>query len=181
MFPHNPTGLSAHRAMNWTRLSQLLGNAAPTFSATRCNRLLEYDPARRLPPMGDLYEKGISLSGLSKTCALPRPAPRLVSRSQGSACGQPMAWLERLYTTICNSAPSEILGVIALRAKETIVARNLAIILENLRSCWRVFLRRIATAFAWIEPQARSVAFPQWVGGGLRRTILSGCGRSTRR
>ena len=36
------------------------------------------------------------------------------------------------YTTICNSAPSEILALIALRAKDKVVARNMEIVKKNL-------------------------------------------------
>ena len=35
------------------------------------------------------------------------------------------------YTSICNSAPSEVLALIALRAGEQILRRNRAIVAEN--------------------------------------------------
>jgi aspartate/methionine/tyrosine aminotransferase len=62
-FPHNPTGYLPERDaidaivdMARQRDMYVLGD--------EMYRLLEYEPARRLPPMCDLYEKGISLSGL---------------------------------------------------------------------------------------------------------------------
>jgi hypothetical protein len=36
------------------------------------------------------------------------------------------------YTTICNSAPSEILALIALRARDRILGRNRRIVADNL-------------------------------------------------
>jgi hypothetical protein len=36
------------------------------------------------------------------------------------------------YTTICNSAPSEVLALIALRARDRVLARNRAIVEANL-------------------------------------------------
>ena len=36
------------------------------------------------------------------------------------------------YTTICSSAPSEILAVIALRARDRVLARSRAIVAANL-------------------------------------------------
>jgi len=36
------------------------------------------------------------------------------------------------YTTICNSALSEILSIVALRNKDQITGRNLNLIVENL-------------------------------------------------
>ena len=67
------------------------------------------------------------------------------------------------YTTICNSAPGEILGLIALQNKERIVRRNLEIIQANLESAERFFGEQ-ADKFTWFPPQAGSVAFPEWRG-----------------
>jgi aspartate/methionine/tyrosine aminotransferase len=124
-------------------------------------RMLEYDPACRLPAICDLYEKGISLSGLSKTFALP-------GLRIGWLATQERALLEKWltfkdYTTICNSAPSEVLGILALRANEAILARNLEIIRENLTTAERFFIEQ-EKRFVWIRPRAGSVAFPQWRG-----------------
>jgi aspartate/methionine/tyrosine aminotransferase len=66
------------------------------------------------------------------------------------------------YTTICNSAPSEVLGIMALRAKEAIIARNLKIIRQNLIIAEEFFAKH-SDQFNWIKPQAGSIAFPRWV------------------
>ena len=67
------------------------------------------------------------------------------------------------YTTICNSAPSEVLGIMALRSRERIIARNLAIIRANLALAEQFFAAR-GGVFRWLPPKAGSVAFPQLVG-----------------
>jgi aspartate/methionine/tyrosine aminotransferase len=67
------------------------------------------------------------------------------------------------YTTICNSAPSEILALIALRAREPVLARCLGIIQQNLRLVDE-FMRDHAEFFTWIRPRAGSIAFPAWRG-----------------
>ena len=67
------------------------------------------------------------------------------------------------YTTICNSAPGEILGMIALQNQERIVRRNLDIIRENLASVERFFDEH-THSFSWFSPKAGSVAFPEWLG-----------------
>ena len=69
------------------------------------------------------------------------------------------------YTTICNSAPSEILGIIALQNQGQILQRNLDIIRENIGIANRFFSEQ-QNRFSWICPKAGSVAFPQWLGDG---------------
>ena len=77
---------------------------------------LEYDEAQRLPSACEAYEKAVTLSGLSKSFGLPglrigwlATRDRDASRSAGEI---------KDYTTICSSAPSEVLGIVALRARE---------------------------------------------------------------
>jgi aspartate/methionine/tyrosine aminotransferase len=159
-FPHNPTGYLPSRDEADTIIALARKRGTYIFS-DEMYRLLEYDPAHRLAPMCDLYEKGISLSGLSKTFALPGLRLGWLAAQEPALVEQWLAWKD--YTTICNSAPSEILGIIALRAKETIITRNLAIIRENLRIAGAFFAAH-SDRFRWIEPQAGSVAFPQWTG-----------------
>ncbi len=157
-FPHNPTGYLPSRG----ELDALVTIARRHDLYVFCDemyRLLEYDPVRRLPAMCDLYEKGISLSGLSKTFALPGLRLGWLAM-QGQALR--LQWLTyKDYTTICNSATSEVLGIMALRAKEAIVARNLGIIRQNLALAEQFFAEQ-GNRFVWIKPQAGSIAFPRW-------------------
>ena len=69
-FPHNPTGYTLSRG----ELDSVIGLARKHglyLFSDEMYRLLEYEPSTQLPPVCDLYEKGISLSGLSKSFALP--------------------------------------------------------------------------------------------------------------
>ena len=160
-FPHNPTGYLPSRA-ELELVVELARRRGLIVFCDEMYRLLEYDPARRLPAMCDLYERGISLSGMSKAFGLPGlRLGWLATREQALLEGF-LAFKD--YTTICSSAPSEILGIVALRAKAAIVARNLAIIHENLAIADQFFAGQ-ARRFVWIRPQAGSVAFPQWGGG----------------
>ena len=73
----------------------------------RCCRLLESNPEDRLPAAVDSYERGVSLSGMSKAFGMPGVRIGwLTTRDK-----RHMQDLLRLhdYTTICNSAPSEVL------------------------------------------------------------------------
>jgi aspartate/methionine/tyrosine aminotransferase len=169
-FPHNPTGHLPPRES----LDAIVGLAQRHdlyLFSDEMYRGLEYDPARRLPAVCTLYEKGISLSGLSKTLAAPglrlgwlaTRAPGLVER-----------WLAyKDYTTICHSAPSEVLGLMALRAEAQILQRNLDIIAANL-ALVDGFFQRHANRFGWPPPLAGSVAFPEWRGEGTVEAFCQG-------
>ncbi len=156
-FPHNPTGWLPP-ASDLDAIVAIAAQHKLHLFSDEMYRLLEYDPAARLPSVCDLYEHGVTLSGLSKAFGLP---------------GLRIGWLathDRVllarcsglkdYTTICNSAPSEILGIVALRATETIVARNLGIVRDNL-SLADSFFAAHAGRFTWLRPHAGSVAFPR--------------------
>jgi aspartate/methionine/tyrosine aminotransferase len=67
------------------------------------------------------------------------------------------------YTTICNSAPSEFLAELALRHRERLIERNVAIIQRNL-SVWEKFLERNRGRFSWHRPRAGPIAFPRLNG-----------------
>lgn len=159
-FPNNPTGfLPSHT--EFEAIVRFARKHNLTIFCDEMYRLLEYSPADRLPPVCDAYEKGISLSGLSKSMALP-------GLRIGWLAAQDQSLVERLlafkdYTTICNSAPSEILGLIALQNREELVSRNLEIIQGNLKAFGNV-LTRYVHRFEWYAPSAGSIAFPEWKG-----------------
>jgi aspartate/methionine/tyrosine aminotransferase len=67
------------------------------------------------------------------------------------------------YTTICSSAPSEVLALIALRARDQVLARNRAIVEANL-PLLDAFFERWAGTFEWIRPRGGSIGFPRLAG-----------------
>ena len=69
------------------------------------------------------------------------------------------------YTTICSSAPSEFLTALALRNRQVLLDRNLAIVRRNL-AVLDGFFERHAGAFAWIRPTASPIGFPRVTGIG---------------
>jgi len=161
-FPHNPTGyLLSNRALD-SVIEIARKNNLYLFS-DEMYRLLEYDPETQLPPVCDLYEKGISLSGLSKAFALPGLRIGWLATQESSLIERWIAFKD--YTTICSSAPSEILGIIALQNKDRILQRSLAIVRENMNIARRFFAKH-EDQFSWFSPMAGSVAFPRWEGTG---------------
>jgi aspartate/methionine/tyrosine aminotransferase len=160
-FPHNPTGYLPARD-ELEALVQLARQRGLYIFSDEMYRWMEYDPTCRLPAMCDLYERGISLSGMSKTFGLPGLRIGWLVTRERALMEQFLSFKD--YTTICCSAPSEVLSIMALRAKDAIVARNLAIVQNNLRVAEQFFAEH-DNCFVWIRPQAGSIAFPQWVGG----------------
>jgi aspartate/methionine/tyrosine aminotransferase len=156
-FPHNPTGYLPAREVLDQIIEQAARRGIPIFS-DEMYRLLEYDEQRRLPSLVDLYDGAIVLSGLSKTFSLPGLRIGWLATSNHSLLNRFADFKD--YTTICSSAPSEILGIIALRAAESIVQRNLRIIISNLVAAAR-FCAQHPEMFVWIPPLAGSVAFPR--------------------
>jgi len=73
--------------------------------------------------------------------------------------------MERLkhYLSICNSGPSERLAKIALRNRDKLLARNCAIVDENLPK-WEAFFGRHRELFDWYRPDGSCTAFPRYKG-----------------
>jgi aspartate/methionine/tyrosine aminotransferase len=163
-FPHNPTGALPERNALEHILALARSRNIFVFS-DEMYRLLEYDTANRLEPACDLYDGAVSLFGVSKSFAL-------AGLRIGWLVTQNRALLRELaafkdYTTICSSAPSEILALMALRAQQKIIKRNLDIIRVNL-SILDAFFGRHHGLFEWFRPKAGSIAFPSLcLGGGI--------------
>ena len=66
----------------------------------------------------------------------------------------------KLYTSICNSAPSEILALIALRAKDKILKRNRSILLHNLEIL-DAFFKKNSSLVKWTRPESGPIGFPE--------------------
>lgn len=159
-FPNNPTGFLPSPA-DYDAILKIAARHNLYVFSDEMYRLLETHPSRRLPAACDAYPLAISLAGLSKTCGLPG------LRAGWLACRQSVL-LERFqtikdYTTICGSAPSEILALIALNNMDALLERSLGFIRANTVLA-RDFFSRHAGRFEWYPPQGGSVAFPRWLG-----------------
>ena len=120
-------------------------------------RELEHDPADRLPAACDLYERALSLGSMSKTYGLPGlRLGWLASRDRDAL--QRIVDLKH-YTTICSSAPSELLSALALRHRDALADRNRGIVLANLALARRV-LRAARGCFSWVRPTAEPDRLP---------------------
>lgn len=121
-------------------------------------RYLEYREEDRLPWASDLYEDAVSLGVMSKSFGLPGLRIGWIATRNHSIMNKMAAFKD--YTSICNSAPSEFLAIIALRHYQQIAGRNLQIIRENLDYI-KPFLDEHRELLTWIPPQAGPIAFPR--------------------
>jgi aspartate/methionine/tyrosine aminotransferase len=158
--PHNPTGTQMPRG-TLERIVELARERSIVLFSDEVYRGLEHDPADRLPAACDLYERAISLNTVSKSYGLP-------GLRIGWLASRDAALLERirelkLYTTICSSAPSELLVALALRHGEELIERSRRLILANL-PLLDAFLERRHDLLDWVRPSAGPIGFPRVKG-----------------
>jgi aspartate/methionine/tyrosine aminotransferase len=125
-------------------------------------RLLEPAPDLRLPPAVDLYERALSLAGMSKAFGLAGLRIGWVAMRNRSILERMMALKD--YTTICSPAPSELLALMALRSAEPILATNRDRVRGNAQTA-AAFFARHPGRFRWSPPQAGTVCFPRLLAG----------------
>eukprot|EP00041_Stephanoeca_diplocostata_P011923 m.198074 g.198074 ORF g.198074 m.198074 type:complete len:447 (-) comp18732_c0_seq2:328-1668(-) len=159
--PHNPTGFLPTHAEFDKVLRIARDNKLMLFS-DEMYRGLEFDSNDTLPAACTVYDKAITLSGLSKSLSMP-------GARVGWLATQDTALLERIaalkdYTTICTANPSEILGCIAIRNRQTLVANNLTLLRKNLELL-DAFFARHTDLFSWTRPKAGSMCFPRLLRG----------------
>ena len=128
-FPHNPTG----KVISQSELNDIVNisreNNLYLFS-DEIYRLMERDENKRLDQISDIYDKGISLNGMSKTYGMPGIRIGWISCKDHSLLDK----MEKLkhYLSICNSTPNEKLSIIALKYRSKIIERSRKIIKNNL-------------------------------------------------
>jgi aspartate/methionine/tyrosine aminotransferase len=159
-FPHNPTGalLTCKQQQD---LIELARSHDLWIFSDEVYRFLESDAADRLPPIASAYEKGLSLGVMSK-------AYGLAGLRVGWIACQDRELLEKLseikhYLSICNSAPSEVLALIALRTSDTLLTRNQELMQSNLLLLDH-FFEEYAEWFEWVRPKGGCIGFPLFKG-----------------
>ncbi len=155
--PSNPTGTLMDKAV-FAKLMSFAEEQGIIVFCDEVYRELEHDAAARLPAATDLYSNAISLGSMSKSYGLPG------LRLGWFVCRNPELITKlmnfKLYTSICNSAPSEFISDLALRHRDKLIERNLKIVHHNL-PLMKDFVKRHSDIFSWIEPQASPIGFPK--------------------
>jgi aspartate/methionine/tyrosine aminotransferase len=158
--PHNPTGTQMSHAA-FERVVELARERAIVLLSDEVYRGLEHDPADRLAAACDAYEKAISLGSVSKAHGLPGLRIGWLASRDGALIDRIREL--KLYTTICSSAPSELLVALALRHGDDLVERSRRLVLANL-PLLDAFLERRRELFEWVRPNAGPTGFPRLAG-----------------
>ncbi|HET9085528.1 MAG TPA: aminotransferase class I/II-fold pyridoxal phosphate-dependent enzyme, partial [Candidatus Limnocylindrales bacterium] len=161
--PHNPTGMLPDRA-TFDAVVALADEAGAYLLSDEVYRFLEFDAEDRLPAGADASTRAISLGVMSKSFAL-------AGLRIGWLATRDRDLLERCarfkdYTTICSSAPSEVLALIGLRARDTVLDRSRAIVADNL-AILDTFFDTWADRFTWVRPRGGSIGFPRLTVPGV--------------
>lgn len=156
-FPHNPTGFIPDKSL-FNAIIDIAKQHNTYLFSDEVYRLSEQNPQDCLPNAVDCYEKAISIGVMSKSFGLP---------------GLRIGWLAthdkkllhaltsyRHYTTLCNSAPSEILAIIGLRNKEKILQRNINLAKQNM-DLLDQFFSQYPEVYQWYRPKAGFISFPK--------------------
>lgn len=159
-FPHNPTGKVLEQD-RYDALIALCRHHGLWLFSDEVYRLTERDPARRLTQAVDAYERGVSLNVMSKAYGLPGLRVGWIA-CRDAALRQRMAAVKHFLST-CNTAPSEVLAQIALKAGPLILERNRAIAASNLEAL-AVFMKAHRNLFEWHVPEGSVVAYPRYLG-----------------
>lgn len=157
-FPHNPTG-QVITVDELTELVALLEHHGIWLFSDEVYRLLGNPQEGWAAPAASLYTKGISLGVMSKSFGLPGLRIGWIACQDEDILQKIVQ--NRYYTTICNSGPSEILSLIALRNKDSILKRNNAIAASNLALLDK-FLDQYGDLFSWVRPQAACTGFVRY-------------------
>ena len=140
-FPHNPTG-ALPSSEEWARIVAICAERGAYLFADEIYQGI----GPRLESAATAYDKGISLGGLSKSMGMP--GVRI-----GWLATRDVRFLRRVaelrdYTTICSSAPSQILAVAALQHQDHLWRRANAYVDAGRRAVEAV-LARHADVLSW--------------------------------
>lgn len=169
-FPHNPTG--AHISPDTQReLLRIADSVGAVLFSDEVYRGLEHEMPM-LPAAADLSPRAASLGVMSKSFALAGLRIGWIA-SRNAALLDEVARLKD-YTTICSSAPSETLALMALRARGHVLERSRRIVAGNVTRA-AAFVSRFSREVEWVSPRAGSTAFPRFTrrdSGDVSRDLI---------
>lgn len=169
-FLHNPTGQVIEEE-ELQALVDLCASQDIWLFSDEVYRLLGKPSEHWAPPAASIYDKALSLGVMSKSFGMAGLRIRWVACQNKDLLKK----IEQMkhYTSICNSAPAEILSLISLKSKDKILQRNNKIVSDNLKLLDEFFIK-FSHLFEWVRPQGGCVGFIKYKGPG---SVDSFCNR----
>lgn len=156
-FPHNPTGYLPTQE-EYNRIVEIARQHDLILFSDEIYRFSEHDPKLRLTSGCEIYDKAVVLGGLSKSFGLAGLRVGWLGTQNASFMKKFLDF--KFYTTICSSAPSEILAIIALENHQTLASRNIEIVKHNIAVA-KAFFERYQDWF-WVSyPNAGTITLAE--------------------
>lgn len=156
-FPHNPTGYLPNKD-DFLKIVKLAKDNGIYLFSDEMYRFLELNRGDRLPSASEVYDKAVSLFGMSKTFGMAGARIGWLVTKDRELYGRMAAFKD--YLTICSSASSEILSLIALRNRDRIIEKHLVRIKKNLTALDE-FFQKHTEMFSWVKPKSGTICFPK--------------------
>ena len=160
-FPHNPTGaVPPQEALD--ALAGLAAEVGAHLLSDEVYRLLEYEPAERLPAAVEYGGGAVSVGVMSKAFGLAGLRIGWLATRDSALLARIAAARQSISSG--NSAPSEILALIALRAREQLLERSRALLERNV-ALVELLVENHSELLTWTRPRAGCVGFPRVLQG----------------
>jgi aspartate/methionine/tyrosine aminotransferase len=159
-FPNSPTGVTIDPA----RLASLIDicrRHGIWLVNDEVYRSAAGDPSSAPPPVAEIYERGISIDGVSKGFGLPGLRVGWIISQDRELFANVL--LAKSALSSCLAKPSEVLAHIALKAEALIVQRNRTIARSN-RNHLLTLMRRHPDIFDEPVSSDSALAFPRYRG-----------------
>lgn len=154
-FPHNPTGFSPNIS-DLNAIIHIARKRGIILFSDEMYRFLTFNPENETGSLSDMYENAVSLWGTAKSFGLGGVRLGWLTSQNTHILSKVEAFKD--YLSICNSAPSEVLGTIALNHIEQFTQPNIAKIQHNI-SIFKQFSERNKDFLDFYEPISGSTAF----------------------
>ena len=159
-FPNSPTGASIDQAVLGD-VVELCRRRGLWLVNDEVYRSVGSDPASCPRPVAEIYERGISVDGLSKGFGLPGLRVGWVLCQDQALLAKVL--LAKSALSSCLATPSEVLAHMALRAEDRIIQRNRAVARAN-RDRLLGLLRRHPAILEGSVGNDAVLAFPRYRG-----------------
>ncbi len=167
--PNNPTGWLPD-PVEWAAIVAIANECGARLVADEVYRGIELGDAKRLQAAVECSPRALSIGVLSKAHGLPGLRIGWVASKDRKALDALAGF--KHYATICASAPSEVLAIMALRIGDRLIARNAELARHHADELI-AFVARSGGRYSLTPPVGGTVAFPALTTGEPVGTFCS--------